>query len=599
MIKSRFIKNTSYGVLGFVFGLASVFGYVFIVFDDSADKGRSPSEPNANIRDFPTMTQNLTSSEGTLISISNIERELKSKGPFHRTLTLHNFLSSASAQKHSDFFQIAENIRPSTLRDEIQDTVVRRLSLLTPKTALSLIEQVPQGRRDALFETAFMEIAISDLDEATALAKTLDSTQRRSALRGILQASENVSYDRLREIAAQLGDEQAAIDRIAQSMLEARIDDPSTMWTELLNEYGDKIESLSDAQVQLLVHVAKLWTEESGTSAIQSLFYSLGSDDSRVALVTNLLQELNHPSHPQLVLDVAQWIKTTDLEVLAEAFAEWAKTNPQLALELAATVEMSGQHTRMQRSVIESWIRSDPNSLLEALNQIPESLQDWSQHEALLWMTNTTPELVPAWLPGVKDEYSREIVIGNLVHNWVEHDPLRVWKWVQTDEHAKKLVPQLIYGILGHLAHVDSSRALEIALEQPIDASEVGLEVTVIGQTTRVDVERGIAMLENARNQATLHAAQIAVGSILVKQGKINRLMEFSATLPEDDRDGFFYDLSSSWVFDNPESLLESLDSLPSEEVRMFMVGELLRVNIFTRALSTEQIDMLKNLQSE
>lgn len=598
MIESRMLKNTSYVVLGFIFGLASVFGFVFIVFNDSSHKGRSSSDPNDNSHDFSTMSQNLTTSEGVLINVSNIEQELKSKGPFHRTLTLHNFLSSASPKKHSDLFQLAQKIRPSTLRDEIQNTVVQKLALLRPKTALSLIEQVPQGRRDALFETAFMEIALSDLDKAISLAKTLDTTQRPSALYGILLGSENVPHDRLRDIASQLGDEQIALDRIALSLVGAAVDDPSAMWTELLNEYGDNIESLSEAQIQLLVYVAKVWTEESGTSAIQSLYSSLSRDDSRIALVTNLLQELNQ-SNPQLVLEVAQWIKTTDLEVLAEAFAEWAKTNPLIALDVATAIELSGQHTRMQRSVIESWIRSDPNSLLEALNQLPESLQDWSQHEALLWMTNTTPELVPTWLQGVENEYSREIVIGNLIYDWVEHDPLRVWQWVHSDAQAKKLLPQFIDDILRNMAHVDSARALEIALEQPIQGPDVGLEALVIAETARVDAERAIAMLENARTQDTRKEAQIGIGVALVKQGEFERLMELSTTLPEEFRDQFFYGLSSTWVHNHPESLIEQLDSLPSQEVRMAMIRELLFVNQFTGALSKEQIDMLKNLQSE
>ena len=598
MIDSRLFKNTSYMVLGFVFGLASAFGIAFIVFNDSPDQGRSPSDPSGNSRDFPTTSQHLMSSDGSLISISNIEQELKSKGPFHRRLTLHNFLSSATAKKHGDLFQLAENIRPSTLRDEIQDTVVQRLSLLKPKTAISLIEQVPQGRREALFETAFMELALSDRDKAISLAETLDSAQRPSALHGILLGSENVPHDRLREIAAQLGDEQAAIDRIAQSILGAGVDDPSNMWSELLNEYGYKIESLSEAQIQLLVHVAKVWTEESGTRAIQSLYSSLSSDDSRIALVTNLLQELNQSS-PQLVLEVAQWIRETDIDVLAEAFAEWGSKNPLISFEAAMKIDTSEQSMRMQRSVINGWVSSDPNSLLEALDLLPESLQYTSQLRALLVMSRTTPELVPTWLSSVEDEHSIEIVTGNLIRGWVEHDPLRVWQWVRSDARAKKLIPEYIDEIVSNLAHVDSSLALDIALERPIFGSDIGLEALVIAETTSVDIERGIAMLENARNQATLEAAQSGVGITLVKQGEIDRVIELSTTLPKEFREQFFYDLSHTWAYEQPVSLLEHLDSMPSEEVKMAMVRQLLMANGFTQALSKEQVDMLKNLQSE
>ena len=591
------LKNTSFVVLGFVFGFAALFGFVFFVFNDSNTRVSSFGETGVDDHS-PLTSSNSASAEDSLADFSGIEQELKSKGPFHRTLTLHDFLSSASVKEHGELFQLAENIRPTTLRDEFQDAVVRRLSLLKPNEAISLIEQIPESRRDALIESAFMELAIADLDQATALAKSLDSTQRQSALRGILRGSNNFPNNRLLEIAAQLGDEESAIDSIALAKIGSDIDDPKAVWTELLSEYGNEIESLSQAQIQLLAHVATVWTEESGVTAIESIYSSLKSDGSRIALMSNLLQELNQ-SNPQLVLEAAGWLKDTDLQVLAEAFSDWAEINPQIALEVAMLVESSDQRFRIQRSVISGWFRSDPVSLLEALSQIPDSLRNWSKHEALLNMRLKTPELVPAWLHLIEDKTSREVVVGNLIRNWVEHDPLAVWQWMQTDDQATQLMPQFIGDILGNMAHVDSSSALELALKQPNHGWGFGLEAFVIAETTRVDVERGIAMLEHARNQKTLEEAQIRVGRVLVQQGEIDRVLELSTTVSEEFQQQFFNGLASTWASRDPESLLERLDSLPSEQIRSNMIRELLMINSFTNTLSTEQLNALKSSLSE
>ena len=592
------LENTSFAVLGFVFGLVAFFGFVFFVFNDSNTRVSSLSESSVDGPSLPQTSSNLTSTEDSLADFSSIEQELKSNGPFVRKLTLHNFLSSASVKEHGDLFQLAENIKPTSLRNEIQDTIVRRLSLLEPKTAISLVEQIPKRRRDALIESALMEIAIADLDQATALALTLDTTQRQGALRGILLGSENLPNSRLIEIASQLGDEESAIDSIALARIESDIDDSKAMWTELLSEYGNDIESLSQAQIKLLAHVATVWTEESGVTAIESVYSSLKNDGSRVALMGNLLQELNE-SDPQLVLEAAGWLKNTDLQVLAEAFSDWAETNPQIALEVAMLVESSNQRFRIQRSVISGWFRSDPVSLLEALSQIPDSLRNWSKHEALLNMRLKTPELVPDWLHLIEDKTSREVVIGNLIRNWVEYDPLAAWQWIQTDDQATQLVPQFISEILGNMAHVDSSVALELALKQPNHGWGFGLEAFVIAETTRVDVERGIAMLEHARNQKTLEEAQIRVGRVLVAQGEIDRVMELSTTVSEKFQQQFFNGLASTWASRDPESLLERLDSLPSEQIRSNMIRELLMINSFTNTLSTEQLNKLKSSLSE
>ncbi|MYD46384.1 MAG: hypothetical protein F4W92_08540 [Gammaproteobacteria bacterium] len=598
MIPTRLLKNTIFILVGFVFGLGAVLGFVFLVFNDSNAKVSSLGESNVDGRGLPVTLPNSTSSDGSPIDVSRIEQELKSKGPFHRTLTLHDFLHSASVDEHGDFFKLAENFRPTTLRDEIQDSVIRRLSLLNPIAAISSIEQIPETRRQTLIESAFMELAIADLDQAIALAHTIDTLQSESALRGILRGSENIPKDRLLEIAAQFGDEDSAIDSIALAKIGSDIDDPQATWTELLSEYGNKFESLSQAQIQLLAHVATVWTEESGVSAIESVYSSLKSDGSRIAIMSGLLQELNQ-SNPQLVLEAAGWIKETDLQVLAEAFADWAKTNPQIALEVAKVVESSDQRFRMQRSVISGWFRSDPISLLEALSQIPDSLQSWSKHEALLNMRSTTPELVPDWLHLLEDKISKEVVVGNLIRNWVEHDPVATWQWIQTDELATQLLPQFIGDILGNIAHVDSSFALELALKQPNHGWGFGVEAFVIAETTRVDVERGLAMLESARNQKTLEEAQIRVGVILVEQGEIDRVMELSATMSDEFQQTFFDGLASTWAIRDPKSLLEHLGSLPSEQIRSNMIRELLMINSFTNTLSTEQLNTLKSSLSE
>lgn len=556
------------------------------------------SESSDDDRSLPLTSSNSISTEGSLTSVSRIEQDLTSNGPFVRTLTLHNFLSSASVKEHDDLFQLAENIKPTTLRDEVQDTIVRRLTLWKPNETISLIEQIPESRRDVLIESAFLEMAIADLDQATALALTLDTTQRQGALRGILRGSENVPHDRLLDIAAQLGDEESAIDSIALAKIGSDIDDPKAVWTKLLSEYGNDIELLSQAQIQLLAHVATVWTEESGVMAIESVYSSLKNDGSRIALMSNLLRELNQ-SNPQLVLEAAGWLKDTDLQVLAEAFSDWARTNPQVALEIAVLVESSDQRFRIQRSVITGWFRSDPVSLLEALNQLPDSLRNWSKHEALLNMRLKTPELVPAWLHVIEDKTSREVVVGNLIRNWVEYDPLAVWQWIQTDDQATQLMPQFISDILGNMAHVDSSVALELALKQPNHGWEFGLEAFVIAETTRVDVERGIAMLEHARNQKTLEEAQVMVGRVLVAQGEVARMMELSTTVSEEFQQQFFNGLASTWASRDPESLLEHLDSLPSEQIRSNMVRELLMINSFTNTLSTDQLNKLKNSLSE
>ncbi len=597
MREKGLLSISGYISLGVAVGLLALSVFVLISFDNEEfmpshqhEYGLASVLPS----DSPTGLPNSSDSPVSATDSSDIEQLLEFTSTFQRTLSLHILLAGASEEKLQDLFVLAESTRPSSFRNEIQDAIIRKLSILSPLRAIEQLNKVSSERRiGVLVEKIFEELSIEDLDNAVEHAISLDSLLRQGALRGILQGREGLSTTQLRKIAIQFGNEQFVIDEIARARVGNILDNPITEWNEVLDWYGNDIGSLSEDQFELLVYIAEISIEQNGTYTLDMIYSSLGNDDGRILLFSRLLKEFES-SNPQSTLAMAQWLNVKDREVLSQAMANWTQSgSPQEALKTATKIESGDSRMRIQRSVLRAWIQSNPVSLLGYVDHIPVRLQEWSKHEALLTMTWMSPDLVPGFLENAESGLTIDIVIGNLARGWAESDPHSALKWVRSDPRVHERRTQLMPVILKSLAKDDPSLALSIALNEPLTDSQIGMEALVIGGATLADSEQGIAMLEKARNQETLEIAYIEVGSALVKKGEIDRAMELSTSASEDFQFDYFNGLALTWALSDPESMLDRLESMPSVEIRENLAQVLVLVNKNTSVLSTEQLNEL------
>ena len=599
----RHLGSIGFFTLGLLLGLGAITAFLLLIQTEQDSVSRGVEE--FIIVKSPDGEIQITAADDGESNVVNspaetIDSALKSSGPFSRGLTLHRFLSNATTTQLQHFFLQAEDFRPVSLRDEIQEATIATLSLLSPSEALALLADIPDSRRGSLISKVFSSLLVADVDDVVALAETLPDTDMQHAIKGILNGRMDLMENELFEIAMQLDSEQVLVDAIAQSRILDEIDDPVAMWDEILDEYGNNLEVLSEVQVQLLVHIAENLIGQMGINSLSSVYSSMRDDDSRVLLFSRLFQAIDD-ENAQYVNDLAQWLKTKDREVLIRALSMWTKLDPLKALNTAIALELDGSSALVQRSVLTAWMRSNPLSLLENIDSVPKHLQDWNLQAVLLSVARTTPDLVPGWLDRIQSDISEEIVTTNLALSWGELDPRGALNWgrsyaLGTDRH-----PSLMDKVLIGTARTDPDLALKEALQEPVySGSNIGVEVVVIQEVAMSDIDKAIAMLEQTRNEETLNDARIGIGSVLIFKGEFDRFVEFSEDLPEDVQYQYFSRHVSSWAFQNVQHLIEQLDSLPSEKIKIYIVEQVKEMHAaYEPLLTAEQLEEIESHVAE
>lgn len=596
------LGNIGLFALGLLLGVGTI--TVFLLLNQSDRDGVSREEEQFIVDISPDgeiQINAVDDAEGNVGSYASesIDSVLKKTGPFSRGLALHRFLSNATTAQIQRFFRQTEDFRPASLRNEIQEATIAILSLRNANEALTLLEDIPETHRGTLISAVFSNLSNANVDEIVALAQTLPESDKQHAITGLLVGRIELSASELLEIAQQLDNEQVLVDAIAQSRLLEDIDDPVALWDEVLDEYGNNLSVLSDAQVQLLVHIAENLIGQMGIDSISSVYSSIRDDDSRVLLLYRLFQAFDG-ENAQYVNDLAHWLISKDREVLIRSLSLWAKIDPLKALNTAIALEFDGSSAKIQRSVLTAWMRNDALSLLENIDNVPEALQDWILKDGLLSVARTAPELVPGWLDRIQNDIDKEIVISNLASRWGELDPRAALNWVRNYALGMDLQLHFMDTVLRGAARNDRDLAIKTALQEPVyPGTNVGMEVVVIQEVAHSDPDEAIAMLEQTRNEETLNDARVGIGAELLFRREFDRFVEFSEDLPEDVQYRYFSRHVGFWAFSNLEHLIEKLDKLPTERIKSHLAEQVKSMHAMSPLLTAEQLKEIETYLEE
>lgn len=592
-IVPRFLIGVAVGVL-LVLALSGVY-YILA-------SNQSPNEIQLNLAYSPDVDPQYSTSgaKKPLPPMSEIFATLKDLPRFHQVAELHGTFKNTGALGLSRSFVEAHSEVPSFLRDEMQTIIVRRLASVDPREGLKLIEGTSDRKRELLLQELFGELSILSLEDAVSLALEVDHVEDRQAIvRGMIQARDDLSTEVLLQTAGRLGAERVALDLIATSQSEQAMQDPSGSMKTFFGTHGSDIDELSSAQFDLLNSIVRSWIDQSGRRALQEVWSLLRRDRDRIQVFSRLLDNTARQD-PQMGQDIAEWLESTDRNVLAQSLAVWGASAPTDALDFVQSLNLGVAQQRMERSVVESWIQSDPIAVLASVDDVTGDLRTLAERDALREMTRTTPEAVPAWIDGISDEATKEIIVNSLVENWAQRDPRSALDWIMTnDSHVGPYRWNFLSTVLPILVEDEPQLALKIALEHPQTDSEIGLEALVIGGMATVDTDQAVAELSSARNQETREAAYIEIGKSLVTKGDTESVIELAEDMAREQQFRYYNGFAAQWALTNPDDLLQNLDRLPSRDIQLLLVRETLRIDSILGTLSPEQRTELNAYISE
>ncbi len=521
----------------------------------------------------------------SLKSPASIERHFMAMSPRQRTLSLAGFVSSLNKRELKRLLAAAEKFDIPEIRNELLNVVIRALAVSSPRQVLNDVSSLPSKMQYSLVVVVFQEWSVVDLDRAVTEAKRLEEPLKRAALEGILTLRRDLEDSFRLNIAKELQNEQIFHDLAARDLVDSGIDDPADTWNQLVSKVDGRFNSLSAAQQEALVSVAKAWASQNGLSVINAINSAFPERGDRVRITQQLLSTLVSEDE-EIASDIVAKMRREDREALLQVVQTWAQDDGWEAFKAAQWMDQGTDHMRMQRAAIEGWARSNPLSLFKKASELSEPLADFSRTSALLEMRFTSPKSVPALAEQIADPYTRNLILDNLIVHWAERDLTGALRWALEQDQVPGREIQYTPKILPIAARESPSQALSIALEIPLkEDDEVGPEAKVLAMWVTTDVEAALDSIPKMRNQNTRMRAFRSIGMELMNQQDYGRVLALVETEPIKDQLNYFEAVAPRFTRENPRYLIEKFDTLPNESVKRLCSELLLEFNSGTDKL--------------
>lgn len=519
---------------------------------------------------------------------------LRHQGNFGLSVALHNTLASAGEKELLSLLEQSVAIEHTSRRQLVQGTIFRRYASLDPKSAVKQVSNMPRLQHGDLLGTVFGEWALSHLDDAVASAKRLDGFGKLAALRGILESRDDLSDAVRIEIGRQLGNERVAQNIVTQSNLSEAIKNPESAWATLI---GDDL--LDTAQTGTLIQVAEAWVEKDGMSVLGKISDTLTDWTSKTSVLSAVIHKLVQ-ADAQSVFDFVRTMENdTHNTVIMNVVNAWARLDPEAALAAVQSVDSKSLRNSLVHSIASTWGRSNPRDVLDNLDLLPENARDAAMSSAITALAQTAPEEAANLMANMDGGEYQLMTAFQVMSVWANKDPLAALEWVLNDPEIEDQRTALLPSILYQVASRDPQLAFDIALQQPIGENQIGLEAQVLSNIAYSDIEKALALLSQVREGPTLAYALNSVGGALVRSGDIDEAWMLAQRLSDSQREAYYQSVVSSWASHDATDLYESIDSLPSDEIKSFAAMRLISFNKWSKSLDDDQVNHAKSFLNE
>ena len=516
------------------------------------------------------------------------------------SLTLSDYIKILEEKSADDLTRLA--VQSLELEQEkevhlLQDLVISTLAHKSPPSTLDLIWKFPWNRHQKLINIFVGTLSTVDLEQTLEITETIPKSYQEDAIRTILSSRSEFSESDWNELTEGATVSKLLVRLLREAEAIARLDQPSLAWDLLLQ---DDVEN--DDQKDLLTEIAIARVEEEGFEVLSHFYETLYQNDR--FLFESIVREVVEPE-PQIAYQIVQSMpyesRNLVLPILVEA---WAKQSPREAY-FSVTEISDYQSQRLYWDPLEEWAKLDPLNVLDRLSEIKRVDRTTALLITISELVSTNPEEITQRLeefkkiPGVSDDS----VEWTLVSDWSQYDPLKAIDWIQeVTDLGSSVQARYLRQALRNLIQLDSDKALELALNQPLDSYFV--QSGYVGGIFSELVEEGF--LDKAFNalddlpDAAIEEGYMAVGDGLIKVGRWSDAFKLADKLESDARESYLRSITSTASNRNVQGLVDQLEEMPVNETRRIMADELVRQQEWRGDLLTEQqLEMVQRLLPE
>lgn len=499
----------------------------------------------------------------------DLEEIAQHESYFAQELALMRLVDVASTDELNDMLDQSENLASTSFQNIVRSVAIRKLATNAPKKALERISDWDTEVRTPLVTVVYQEWSVLDLEAAIAFMHDLDEPYQKAALQGIWDSWEEFGSERLEEIALEFGLEPITKDLLADSLGRKPIEHPKKAWDELLRTFPDDLFEIEGSQLDFVAYVINANWERDGIKALRRLDKTLGDRPGRIRLMQAFLEHLAD-DNPEFALDVAIDLKRNKDDLMASVRLKlWAHEDPIAALHAS----LRTKNKDLRKDFVMAYnLASAPNAIPHL---IIEELVGYSYEETSPILARTmhelsfeNPELASKYLYLTEDHRTKLEMAEHIAETWFREDPRAAINWVKSDQEVKDIRDQLLKVVLKEMTYVDPEQAFQISLDQSIDSSTIGPEAAVIKELAKIKLDKAMDLLPQVRNSATMLSAASSVGRRAIELGQSSAIPEIASNLGGSNQSEFYRSLLHVWASDDPQGLYDSLEILPTSELK-------------------------------
>ncbi|MCY3540445.1 MAG: hypothetical protein OXH31_00840 [Gammaproteobacteria bacterium] len=507
---------------------------------------------------------------------------------------LYATLSQATERELKEWWLHSKNIERTSQREMAQQAILRHLTVINPQEAFRRIKKVSIFQHEAALTTVFSEWAVIHLEGAIEAASKLVGSHRIVALQAILEIRDDLSEDKRRSIATRLKSVETYDRLISDSEIAQNFEKPEDSWDYLLNDEVDDI-----MQTETLTRVAEAWREEAGFEVLWNIYSEIEDYSTQIQLLRSISKE-----DPAGALDYARGLPAGEDQIFLATTVvfEWARTDPKAALATVSTFAPSSLTTSLEISIANAWAVTNPQELIENVEAISAEYRASPLATAFSYLARKDPLEAIVTLNSVEHLVGNtSTLVASIVRQWADQEPGTATDWVlenfvQDDSQRRSLLERT----LPALALRDPNKAFELAIEQPVSETGLGLDYYVMGAIVRegdIEVAKKLLPRVNDSSRSIIYG-NVAAG--MVDEGQTDEALELGKDLEESSQRYYYLRVFASWAFNNPKNLMESLEGLPTSRTKSIAAMQLITRNHRNPVFTDDQIDHLRTfLNSE
>lgn len=514
-----------------------------------------------------------------------------------RTAALLKSVQNSNAGELGEFLDQSKSMQSGNWQEEVQNAIIQRLAVLDPISALTEVSEFSDTRQQSLLPIVYREWSLTNLEEAIGQAQNLDDKFKPIVIQSIVLSRDDLPPDRRRSIARSFDQEWIAIQLLKQDSSQNPISDPKQELDDFFSRNSSTVESWSDEQNQYLGQVLSVWLSEEGIDALEEIKASLPDGFlGETGPTFSIIHDLSEHS-PELALQLSVATGSVGIGGLAWlTVRRWAESDPTAAFNAVSSLEGQSTKRMLQDQVLVSWAAQNPYELLDATHTMPQELQSIAQEKALSALAKSSPQTAAKLLGEIENRDARNRTANNIASSWARLDIDGAIEWIENDELVSDLQSSLYESVITSVVGLDPQLAVKTALDLPTDNEGVGPESSAFRILASSDLDLAISLLPQARNGPTRLAAYgVVINNLLDEHTDFRKAMDLFVDVANEVPILGYNSALRSLVWDTPLQLFDSLEEIPTEDLKKRVAGDLL-VHEPQGLFSDEQLTRLREV---